>query len=168
MISIEIFTEDKIDDVMEFETELRKQEPGIYFMDAGEGYRQQLRESFHDPRFCNALSLLAYKNGKVIGRIDATLLGSRSDACCCSAYLDWICVLKQERHHKVAQLLLKELRNALKQKNVETLIGIVASNEESRRFYAAVENASIHDEAIWTLFSWTGYGSHSGFRNPFR
>jgi len=29
------------------------------------------------------------------------------------------------------------------------LIAIVAGNEEARRFYASVENASIHDEAIW-------------------
>ena len=149
MISIETFTEDKIDDVMEFEAELRRQEPGIYFMDAGEGYRELLKESFHDSRYCNAISLLAYKNGNVIGRIDATLIGSRSDACCCSAYLDWICVLKQERHQSAAQLLLKELRNILKHKKVETLIAVVAGNEEARRFYASVENASIHDEAIW-------------------
>ena len=149
MISIETFTEDKIDDVMEFEAELRRQEPGIYFMDAGEGYRKLLKESFHDSRYCNAISLLAYKNGNIIGRIDATLIGSRSDACCCSAYLDWICVLKQERHQRAAQLLLKELRNILKHKKVETLIAIVAGNEEARRFYASVENASIHDEAIW-------------------
>ena len=108
-----------------------------------------LERSFHDNRFLNALSLLAYKDGKVIGRIDLTLISSRSDACCCFAYLDWICVLKQERHNHVAQLLLKELRRKLKEQNVETLIAIIANNEESLGFYKSVENASIHDEAIW-------------------
>lgn len=149
MILVEPFTEDRIDDVMEFEAELRRQEPGIFFMEVGEKYRKLLKDSFHDPRFLNAFSLLAYVNDRVVGRIDATLIASRSDACCQTAYLDWICVLKEERHRQVARTLLAELRKELKKQGVEMLIAIVAGNPESRRFYEAVEDASIHDEAIW-------------------
>ena len=118
-------------------------------MDAGERYRELLEKSFQDGRFANALSLLAYEDGRVVGRIDASLIAARSDASCGSAYLDWICVLKEERHRQVAQLLLKELRWELKNRGVETLIAIMAHNPESIRFYRAVENASIHDEAVW-------------------
>lgn len=149
MISVEQFTQDKIDDVMEFEQELRRQEPDIFFMDVGEGYRKRLEKSFCDSRFANSLSLLAYEDGRVIGRIDASIIAARSDACCCCAYLDWICVLKEERHRQAAQLLLKELRRELKERGVETLIAIMAHNPDSLRFYRAVENASIHDEAVW-------------------
>ncbi len=149
MISIESFTKDRIDDVMEFEAELRRQEPGIFFMEAGEKYQELLEDSFHDPRFLNTFSLLAYADDRVVGRIDAALIASRSDACCQTAYLDWICVLKEERHHKVARTLLAELRKRLKEQGVEMLIAVVAGNPESRRFYEAVEDASIHDEAIW-------------------
>lgn len=149
MISVEPFTRDKIGAVLEFEAELRRQEPNTFFMDAGENYRTLLERSFDDGRFANAVSLLAYKGERVVGRIDAVILAARSDASCACAYLDWICVLKEERHQQVAQLLLKELRRELKKRGVETLIAIMAHNPDSLRFYQAVENASIHDEAVW-------------------
>lgn len=148
-IQIEEFTQDRIAHVMEFERELRRQEPDTFFAPADEGYRELLTASFHDRRFVNAISLLAYREARVVGRIDATLIASRSDACCRSAYLDWICVLKNERHSQIAQRLLAELRRRLKAQGVATLIAITAHNEEALRFYRAVENASIHDEAIW-------------------
>lgn len=149
MCLVEQFTRDRIGDVLEFERELRRQEPGTFFMDAGEGYRELLEHSFRDGRFANALSLLAYEDGRVVGRIDASVIAARSDASCASAYLDWICVLKEKRHRQVAQLLLKELRRELKGRGVETLVAIMAHNPESVSFYRAVEHASIHDEAVW-------------------
>lgn len=149
MVLVEQFTQDWIDGVMDFERELRRQEPGTFFMDVGEGYRKLLEKSFHDGRFANALSLLACEDGHVIGRIDASIIAARSDACCGCAYLDWICVLKEKRHRQVAQLLLKELRRELKNRGVETLIAIMAHNQESISFYRSVEHASIHDEAVW-------------------
>lgn len=149
MISIELFTQDKIDDVIEFERELRRQEPDTFFMDAGEDYRARLEDSFRDGRFVNALSLLAYEGARVVGRADAVILAARSDAGCACAYLDWICVLKEERHRQTAQRLLQELRRELKGRGVQTLIAIMAHNPEAVRFYRAVENASIHDEAVW-------------------
>ncbi|NMA18741.1 MAG: GNAT family N-acetyltransferase [Clostridiaceae bacterium] len=149
MVSIVQFTEDKVDDVMTFERRLRKQEPGAYLWDAGEDYRNALHNSFSDPRFVNSISLLAYRKGKVIGRIDASIISSRSDAACSSAYLDWICVLKSERHNNVAQMMLEELRKILKHKKVEVLIALMASNEEAQKFYRSIKNASIRDEAIW-------------------
>lgn len=149
MISIVPFTEDRIDDVIDFEEQLRKQEPGTYFWDADEDYRKALHNSFHDPRFVNSFSLLAYRSGKVVGRIDASIISSRSDASCSSAYLDWICVLKNERHNNVAQKMLEALRKTLKQKNVDVLIALMSRNDEAQRFYRSIENASIQDEAIW-------------------
>lgn len=149
MISVEPFTRDKIGAVLEFEAQLRRQEPDTFFMDAGEDYRKRLEASFEDSRFANAVSLLAWENGRVIGRTDAVILAARSDAGCGCAYLDWICVLKEERHRQAAQLLLGELRRELKRRGVQTLIAIMAHNPEAERFYRAVENASIHDEAVW-------------------
>lgn len=149
MLVVEPFTRERIGDVLSFERELRRQEPDTYFMDAGESYRYLLEHSFEDDRFTNAVSLLACEDGRVIGRADAVILAARSDASCATAYLDWICVLKEERHRGVAQLLLRELRRELKGRGVETLIAIMAHNPESLRFYNEVENASIHDEAVW-------------------
>ena len=89
------------------------------------------------------------KEDKVIGRIDASLISSRSDASCFSAYMDWICVLKSERHHKVAQALLKTLREKCKEQGVGVLIALMANNNEAQSFYKSVENASMHDTGIW-------------------
>ncbi len=149
MVTVEPFTRDRIGDVLDFERELRRQEPDTFFMDAEEGYQVLLERSFEDSRFSNAVSLLAYRSGRVVGRIDSVILAARSDASCTCAYLDWICVLKEERHRQVAQFLLRELRRKLKVCGVDTLVAIMAHNPDSLRFYRAVEDASIHDEAVW-------------------
>ncbi len=106
MITVKMFEKEDIQKVIEFEYELRKQEPDTYYWEPDENYVKQLEESFSDERFNTAVSLVAYKDERVVGRIDASLISSRSDASCFSAYLDWICVLKNERHNKVAQALL--------------------------------------------------------------
>lgn len=149
MITVKMFEREDIQKVIEFEQELRKQEPNTYYWEPDENYVKQLEESFSDERFNTAVSLVAYKDDRVVGRIDASLISSRSDASCFSAYLDWICVLKNERHNKVAQALLDGLRKELKKQDVGLLIALMANNEEAQRFYNNVENASIHDTGIW-------------------
>ena len=138
-----------IDRIIIFEEELRRQEPDTYYWEPDESYRHQLEQSFTDQRFNTAISFIAIKEDSVIGRIDASLISSRSDAACFSAYMDWICVLKSERHHKVAQALLDALREECKKQGVGVLIALMANNEEAQRFYKSVKDASIHDTGIW-------------------
>ena len=90
------FEEKHIEMVLEYEKELRKQEPDTYYWEPDENYKNALVGSFSDSRFNTAVSYIAVRDDKVIGRIDASLISSRSDASCCSAYLDWICVLKKD------------------------------------------------------------------------
>lgn len=149
MIKIKEFERKDINQVIEFEKELRKQEPNTYYWEPDEKYVQQLNNSFEDERFNTAISLIAYKGENVIGRIDASIISSRCDAACFSAYLDWICVLKSERHNKVAQLLLAAMRKELKKHGVGLLIALMAINQEAQHFYNNVKNASIHDTGIW-------------------
>ena len=149
MFTIKAFEQDDVVRVIAFEQELRKQEPDTYYWEPDETYRIQLEQSFADPRFTTAISFLAVKENRVIGRIDASLVGSRSDASCFSAYMDWICVLKSERHNKVAQALLNALREECKKQGVGVLIALMANNDEAQRFYKSVEDASIHDTGIW-------------------
>lgn len=104
--------------------------------------------SFTNPAFDNSLSLLAYQNGKVVGRIDSTKICSRFDGST-KAYLDWICVIKSYRHAGVAQALMEALRQKLKEQGIDTLIGLIAANEEAQRFYRSLANAQIRDEGIW-------------------
>ena len=143
------FEEKHIDLVIEFEKELRRQEPDTYFWEPDEEYRNALVSSFADDRFSNAVSFIAIRGGRVIGRIDAVIIAGWNDPACCSAYLDWICVLKSERHGKVAQALLGALRSELKSRDVSLLIALMAQNNEAQRFYRSVTGAAIHDEGIW-------------------
>ena len=92
--------------------------------------------------------LLAYMDGKVVGRIDSAKIYSRFDGSV-KAYLDWICVIKSYRHKGVAQMLLKELRRQLKKSGVETLIALTDSNEAFQRFYRKVPNSEMKNTGIW-------------------
>lgn len=141
------YTRELIPEVMDFERRLREEEP-FYGWDIDDAYRKRVEASFDDPRFANAISLLARENGRVVGRIDGVILASRFDGSV-NGYLDWICVIKSSRHAGTAQALLSELRRRMKQAGATKLIALMAANEEAQRFYRAVERASIHDEGIW-------------------
>ena len=149
MVLIKRFEKEDIQKVSLFEKTLRQEEPDTYFWDPDEKYAASLEKSFTDPRFNTAISFIAIKDDKVIGRIDASIVTSRSDAVCYSAYLDWICVLKSERHQKVAQKLLYALKEECKKQGVGMIVALMANNKEAQNFYNNIEGASIHDTGIW-------------------
>jgi len=142
------YTQERIADVLDFERRLREEEP-FFCWDIGEEYQSAVKRSFSDSRFDGCISFLAEReDGLVVGRIDAALIPSRFDGSV-KAYLDWICVIKSERHKGAAQLLMQALRDELKRRNIDTLIGLIASNEEAQRFYRSMKGAEIRDEGIW-------------------
>lgn len=141
------YTKDRIPDVLRFEHDLRAEE-NFWGWEINDAYVASVTASFVNPAFANCLSLLAYTEGRVVGRIDATLLCSHFDGSV-KAYLDWICVLKSCRHRGTAQALMQALRKALRERGVDTLIGLIASNEEAQHFYRSLPDAEIHDEGIW-------------------
>ena len=142
------YEEKQIPDVISYELSLRDEEPG-WGWEINEDYINKVSSSFRDAKYNNALSFIAYIDNKVVGRIDASLIPSHFDGSM-KAYLDWICVLKSYRHRGVAQALMNKLRIVLKEEyNVDTLIGLIASNEEAQRFYKSLENSIIRDEGIW-------------------
>lgn len=148
MLEIKEFTKDRIDDVIAFEHDLRREED-FWGWEIDDAYRKAVEDSFENPLFWASVSFLAYLDGKVVGRIDACLIPSHFDGSV-KAYLDWICVLKSNRHMGIAQALMARLRKALKETyHVDTLIGLIAANEEAQRFYRSLENALIRDEGIW-------------------
>lgn len=148
MIEIKKFTVNEMNDVVDFELRLRKEED-FWGWEINEEYIENVKKTFEDPKFNNAITFLAYKDGKVVGRIDSSLICSHFDGSI-NAYLDWICVIKSSRHLGIAQALITELRTMLrKEYNVTNLIALMASNDEAQRFYRALKNADIHDEAIW-------------------
>ena len=147
MIEIRQYTKDLIPDVLRFERDLRAEED-FWGWEIDEKYIADVTASFDAPKFADSLSLLAYLDGKVVGRIDSTPIRSHFDGST-KAYLDWLCVIKSCRHRGVAQALMETLRKELKARGIDTLIGIIASNEEAQRFYRSLPGAEIRDEGIW-------------------
>lgn len=145
-IDIIDYTKDRIADVIEFELSIRTDEQ--WGWDIDEAYINALNSSFSDNRFNDSISLLAYCNGRVIGRIYAAIIASQFDGSI-KAYLDWICVSRSYRHRVVAQTLLQHLRMRLKEKGIDTLIGLIDADENAQRFYQALDNSIIKDQGIW-------------------
>lgn len=146
-MQIERYTKDRIGDVLDFEKRLRQEEPS-WGWEIDDQYVKDVVHSFEDPSFESSVSLLAYRDGKVVGRIDSSMIRSHFDGST-KAYLDWICVIQSYRHQGVAQALMDSLQKELKRYGVDTLIGLIDSNADAQRFYRAMPNAIIRDEGIW-------------------
>ena len=146
-LEVKRYTKDRIPDVVEFEKRLREEED-FWGWEINDAYLQAVEKSFDDDAFADAISLLAYDRGEVVGRIDASMIASHFDGSK-KAYLDWICVLKSRRHQGVAQRLLETLRDLLKDRHVDTLVALTASNEEAQRFYKGVSDSEMRDIGIW-------------------
>lgn len=146
-MEIKLYTKDRIPDVLQFERDLRLEED-FWYWKIDEKYIANVTASFENPAFATSLSLLAYMDGKVVGRIDSTLICSHFDGSV-KAYLDWICVIKSYRHKGVAQALMHTLRKELKERKADTLIGLIASNEDAQHFYRSLPDSEIRDEGIW-------------------
>jgi RimJ/RimL family protein N-acetyltransferase len=141
------YTAANVPDVLSFERRLREEED-FWGWEIDGAYVESVRASFKDPRFDNSISLLGYVDGSVAGRIDAVLIPSRFDGSV-KAYLDWICVIKSQRHRGIAQALLAELKRVLKGRGIDTLIALTASNDEAQRFYRSIPGSEMHDTGIW-------------------
>lgn len=149
MYRIERLTEAVLPSLFEFERRMSEEEPGCYRWTEEADYQEKVRASFCDARYENALSFVAVnENGKIIGRIDASLLPTHFDGSI-KCYLDWICVLKSWRHQGVAQALMAALREELAARRIDTLVGLIAANDEAQRFYRSMQGAMIRDEGIW-------------------
>lgn len=147
MVTILEYTKDRIDDVIKFEQSLRLEED-FWGWEIDDAYIKSVKDSFDNPSFNDSISLLAYVDNKVVGRIDSTMIKSRFDGST-KAYLDWICVIKSYRHKGVAQALMNELLRRLKERKIDTLIGLTASNEEAKKFYQSIPNSIMRDIGIW-------------------
>ena len=146
-LEIKRYTKDKIPDVLDFENRLRAEE-NFWGWEINDAYIQAVEKSFEDSAFTDSISLLAYDNNKVVGRIDSTMIASHFDGSK-KAYLDWICVIKSYRHMGVAQSLMEALREILKNNRIDMLIALTASNEEAQRFYKSIPNSEMRDIGIW-------------------
>ena len=146
-LEIRPYTKERIKDVIQFESDLREEE-NFWGWEIDDEYKKNVISSFENESFSDSISLLAYADHKVVGRIDSSMIKSHFDGST-KAYLDWICVIKSYRHRGVAQALLSELRRELKERNISTLIALTASNEEAQKFYKSIPDSEMKDIGIW-------------------
>ena len=146
-IEIKPYTKERIKDVIQFENDLREEE-NFWGWEIDDEYKKNVISSFDDESFSDSISLLAYADNKVVGRIDTSMIKSHFDGST-KAYLDWICVIKSYRHKGVAQALLSKLRSELKERKINTLIALTASNEEAQKFYKSISDSEMKDIGIW-------------------
>ncbi len=146
-IEIKRYTKELIDDAVKFEIDLRKEED-FWGWKIDEEYISNVKRSFDDPSFNDSISLLAYVDGKAVGRLDSSMIKSHFDGST-KAYLDWICVIKSYRHSGIAQSLLNKLIGLLKEKGIDTLIALTAGNAEAQSFYKSIPNSIMRDVGIW-------------------
>lgn len=78
IIEIKSYTKDRINDVVQFEKELRIEED-FWGWEINDAYLSNVRNSFNDPAFDDSISLLAYVDNKVVGRIDSSMIKSHFD-----------------------------------------------------------------------------------------
>lgn len=146
-LTIKNYTKDRIPDVLDFENRLRSEET-FWGWEIDDAYVRSVEKCFDDSAFAHSVSLLAYDDNRVVGRIDSAMIASHFDGSR-KAYLDWICVIKSYRHQGVGQQLLEALRVILREQRIDTLIALTASNEEAQRFYKSIPNSIMRDTGIW-------------------
>ena len=74
-IEVRVYTKELIQDVLDFEARLRKEED-FWGWEIDEKYIDSVKKSFDDPAFDHSLSLLAYVDDKIVGRIDSSIIAS--------------------------------------------------------------------------------------------
>ena len=112
-IDILPYAKERIPDVINFEENLRRQE-NFWGWKIDQAYRENVEKSFCSPEFSHSISLLAYVEGKVVGRIDSGMIATHFEGSR-QAYLDWVCVLKDTNIRVLPKKLMKALREQLKQ-----------------------------------------------------
>ena len=118
------------------------EEPDMMFAEKVD--EQGIKNRIEDPFFNRTTSVLAKENGKVVGRIEYHFYGCMQDGYKV-AYVDWVYVLKAQRHKGIAQMLFAEFERDCAQNDIDQYYLIRATNEDADRFYKNFKNASLRD-----------------------
>ena len=103
-----------------------------------------IMERIKDPFYTKTTSVLAMENEKVVGRIEYHFYGCMQDGYR-MAYVDWLYVLPEYRHHGIAQGLFNELEKDCKSKGIDQYYLIRATNHDADSFCHGFEEASLSE-----------------------
>ena len=121
------------------------QEPDMMLIDHID--ENAIRDRIDDPFYQSKKSILAIKNGEVIGRMEYHFYGCLQDGYR-MAYVDWVYVLKSYRHNGVAQGLFREFEKDCTNNSINQYYLIRATNKEAERFYNSFDNAELNNQPI--------------------
>ena len=106
-----------------------------------------IRRRVADPFFQKTTSILAIKDGMVVGRIEFHFYGCMQDGSK-MAYVDWVYVLSNHRHKGIAQGLFQEFEKECIAFGIHQYYLIRSVKTEADRFYHAFSNVELTTEPL--------------------
>ena len=144
-IAIKKLTPDNVEDYISYLKKALAEEPEM--MCTEEVKEEEIRKSVNDPLFGKSTSLLAYKDGEIVGRIEYHFYGCIQDVFK-MAYVNWLYVMKKYRHQGIARQLFAEFEKDCKSCGIDQYFLLRAENEGAERFYRAFENVELGNTPI--------------------
>lgn len=106
-----------------------------------------IKERLCNPFFQSKKSILAIGDNGVVGRIEYHFYGCLQDGYR-MAYVDWVYVLKDQRHNGVAQGLFREFEKDCCDNCINQYYLIRATNGNAERFYKSFDGAKLNEQPI--------------------
>lgn len=125
VIEIKKLMSDNVEDYIGYLKKALAEEPEM--MCTEKLKEEEIRKSVNDPFFSKTTSLLAYKDGEIVGRIEYHFYGCIQDIFK-MAYVNWLYVMKKYRHQGIARQLFAEFEKDCKSCGVNQYFLLRAEN----------------------------------------
>ena len=145
VIAIKKLTSDNVEDYIGYLKKVLAEEPEM--MCTEKVMEEEIRKSVNDPLFSKSTSLLAYRDGEIVGRIEYHFYGCIQDGFK-MAYVNWLYVMKKYRHRGIARQLFAEFEKDCKSCGINQYFLLRAENEGAERFYRSFESAELSNAPI--------------------
>ena len=144
-MEIKRLTKDNVKDYLDYLNMAMSIEPEMMMTDVVD--KERITKALLDNTGELCQSLLAYKDNKVVGRLEYhfyTCLQDNYKMC----YVDWVYTLPDYRHNGVAQSLFQELEKLCLKQGVNQYFLIQADNDNATQFYRSFKGATSTDSVI--------------------
>ncbi|MCL2406866.1 MAG: GNAT family N-acetyltransferase [Defluviitaleaceae bacterium] len=146
----EFLSAKNLDALIEFEIKARETDTDIFITPLDiEVLRLSTATAIKTPAYNSAKCLLCISDdGCIIGRLDFTILPVLAFSPEIRAFVDWIYVLKNNRHTGAGKLLIKEMKEYAASVGAKEYFLIAARNDEAQRFYRSFPDIEIKNEQV--------------------
>jgi ribosomal protein S18 acetylase RimI-like enzyme len=143
-----------IDLLAAFEQKARATEPDTFINEFSvEQFRADTLKALENPVYSGARCLMCIDESEnMVGRLDFTLIPSFAFGGDLRAYVDWVYVLKENRHRGVAQLMFEKMEEYLRDCGIHEFFLISAENDEAQSFYSSMKSSEQTQKTVLTRF----------------